>query len=147
MTRRAAPRHETPSPLGDVIRRLRDERHLTLGALARISGTSEQNLSNWEAGRRPRRRADVEALDVALDAGGQLVQAYVGSSGLPERIAELEHRIADLELARDRALPTITENAAELTRLWDQVRQLAGAVQLLADRGQRKPGSPRSPAR
>jgi transcriptional regulator with XRE-family HTH domain len=137
MTRRA-PRRETPA-LGDAIRRCREERHLTLEEAARLIGTSQQNLSNWENGRRPRSRAVVDALDVALGADGDIVRAYLGGSDLSDRVAELELRMALIESIRDKAVPEIRQNTEDLARLWDQVRQLADDVQRLIGQTQRMP--------
>jgi transcriptional regulator with XRE-family HTH domain len=137
MTRRA-PRRETPA-LGDAIRRCREERHLTLEEAARRIGTSQQNLSNWENGRRPRSRAVVDALDVALGADGDIVRAYLGGGELADRVAQLELRMALIETVRDKSLPQVHQNTEDLAQLWDQVRQLADDVQRLIGRAQRTP--------
>jgi transcriptional regulator with XRE-family HTH domain len=145
MTRRA-PRRETPS-LGGAIRRWREERSLTQHELARLIDTSEQNVSNWEKGVRPRSRHLIDALDCALDAGGEISHAYTGGGDLADRVVELEQRMANIEKTRDIGMPMIRENAEELTRLWDEVRRLAGAVQRLVDLAPQKRGSPRGSGR
>lgn len=137
--------HTTDATLGALLRRWRGGR--TLRDIAIAAGTTEQNLSNWEKGRRPRSRDIVLRLDAALGARGAVVRAYdAANTDLAERLADLERRMASMEATRAAAMPEIAANADQIRNLHNRVARLADAVQRLADPSRRELESPPGPS-
>ncbi|WP_405536805.1 helix-turn-helix domain-containing protein [Streptomyces sp. NBC_00075] len=68
---------------GKALRRIRNERGVSLAELARLTKYSKGHLSNVEHGRKRAHLAMAVALDVALDAGGELRTLCETPAALP----------------------------------------------------------------
>ncbi|WNI19959.1 helix-turn-helix domain-containing protein [Actinacidiphila sp. ITFR-21] len=80
---------------GAALRRLRGTR--TVRAVAERSAISKTQISDLESGKRRPTAAVAEALDNALDAGGELIALAAVSPSLPagEQAGRLQHAVAD----------------------------------------------------
>jgi|SRR5690554_4339045 len=120
------------SALGARLRALRTAAGLSLAQLASRTYTTRQHLSDVERGRRRPSPALVDALDAALHAGGQLVDAHAGrlahAAAEPRRVdAATVDALADVlaSLRRLEDVAGVTPAVAAVDAHWPLITSLA----------------------
>lgn len=113
-----------PNRTGTTLRRLREERALSLGDVASLLFSARSWLSNVEAGRRwPKDRGWAERADLALRGRGQLVDAWDADQRDRARLADT---VRMLEQARRESEQLLAEpDTAALDEIGQHVIDLA----------------------
>jgi WD40 repeat protein/DNA-binding XRE family transcriptional regulator len=114
-----------PQDFGAAMRRLRNERGVSLSQLARATSYSKSHLSNVENGRKRPHRELAESVDTALSACGELTRhcpqpaAQPGQRAVPcpyRGLAAFGEREARWFFGRQRATATLVDRVARAAR-------------------------------
>lgn len=115
------------SAAGELLRSWRNRRGLKQAQLARLVGREAQSISAYESGDNAPKPDIVRALDEALDAGGELLQAY-GPTPMPAA----PQMWTAIETLQQLVRKTVDRQERQVERLERQNEQIQLQVEQLA---------------